>query len=120
MDDNEIIIPDPAETIRGVVKDLGPKPEAPKVTDDELWSNFVNYTEYQKALKPYLEDRIARISSMSEIDFNGKESAQEIGIRYLICSAVAKELQDIITKIEVTNKILKEQKKEKEDAAKTV
>ena len=111
MSNDEALFPDPAEIVRNTIKTLDSS--TPNMNNDELWASIAKYVGYRKALRPYIEDRIAKLQSMSEINFNGKEKAEEVGIRYLICSAVAHELQDIITKIEVTGQVIDQLKKDK-------
>ncbi len=69
---------------------------------------------WTRGLKPYLETRIERQKEMSEVDLDGSESLQEVGTRFLICSTIAQELQNIISRVEVTAQVVKEQKEKKE------
>jgi hypothetical protein len=108
--EDDALYPNPADIVRTTAKQLNE--EHPEVSDDEVWATLTTCEGYQKALKPYLISRIEQIKSMSEVDFNGKESVEEVGIRYLIFSLVGKELQELLTKIEVTSKIVNHYKKE--------
>jgi len=114
MEDNDTLIPDPAQIIRSVIKESHTETTEvnPGMNNDELWAQLNNTPSYKKALKPYLENRIEILKNMMEIDFNGKESAKEVGLRYLLCSGIAKELSDIIVKAEVSFKVINDIKKE--------
>jgi len=111
--DNDAIIPDVAEFTRKIVKEI--EDTTPNVSTDEMWASLSKYNAWRLAVKPYLEDRIERLKTMSDINFSGKEKIEEIGIRYMICGGIAKELQDIINKVEVTKFVLSQQKKENAD-----
>lgn len=112
---NDAIIPDAAEFVRSTVKELDKSKEVDNTSQatslDQLWAALIKYNSWNKALKPYLEDRIKVMKNMTEINFDGQETAGEIGIRYLICSGIGKELQDIIDKVEQTSAVLASMKK---------
>ena len=73
---------------------------------------------WTRGLKPYLETRIERQKEMSEVNLDGSESLQEVGTRFLICSTIAQELQNIISRVEVTAQVVKEQKEKKKKVKK--
>lgn len=111
--ESDSIVPNIAEFTRATVREI--EEVAPNVSTDEMWASLGKYTAWSRALKPYLIERIEQLKTMSEIDFNGKESVDEIGIRYLICGGIAKELQDIITKVETTKLVMEQLKKKKQN-----
>lgn len=113
MEENDAVIPDIAEFARATVREIEEIPQGSSL--DETWASLGKYAVWSKALKPYLLDRIDSLIHMSEIDFNGKETTSEIGIRYLICGGIAKELQDIITKVEMTKQVMEQIKKEQKN-----
>lgn len=112
-DQSDSIIPDIAEFTRSTVREI--ETTAPVISNDELWASMAKYTPWIKAVKPYLLERIDSLKHMSEIDFNGKEKIEEIGIRYLICGGIAKELEDIINKVDQTKAVLEQIKKQKQN-----
>lgn len=109
-EDNDAIIPDAAEFVRDTIREIDQT--APTNNYDEIWASAAKYSFWGKGLKPYLEERIEMLKSMSEVNFTGKETVEQIGIRYLICGGIAKELQDIIIKVEQTKKVLDDQRRE--------
>jgi hypothetical protein len=112
-DESDAIMPnsvDNAEYVREVVREIDQT--APTNNYDEIWASAAKYSFWGKGLKPYLQERIEMLKSMSEVNFSGKETVEQIGIRYLICGGIAKELEDIIVKVEQTKKVLDDQRKE--------
>ena len=85
---------------------------------DELFYWMTDYRGWVKALKPYIESRIEVFRQMEEDFLQWGDSMDEIGIRYMLCRFVAKELQGIIDHVETTSgqiKKMKEEKKGKND-----
>lgn len=103
---SDATVPDIAEFTRATVREI--EHSAPVVSSDEVWASISKYNGWNKALKPYMEERIEQLKTMSEIDFSGRESVSDVGIRYMICGGIAKELQDIINKVEVTKAVLEQ------------
>jgi len=102
--DSDAITPNIADFARTTIREID---EVSQISNlDELWASLAKYNAWNGALKPYLKERIDVLKNMSEINFSGKETVEQIGIRYLICGGIAKELQDIIDKVEQTRAAL--------------
>lgn len=82
--------------------------EKPKEEDEvaEAIASLTQYAGWARGLKPYIEARIERLKEMSEVNFDGNEKVEDVGFRFLVCSSIAKELQDILTRVEATTKVV--------------
>lgn len=94
-----------------------PKGEAEK-REGAIASN-AGFVGWEKGLKPYIKKRIESLEKMLEVNLDGKESISEIGLRYVICSSLAKELQDIINRVSLLDRIVTEKRKKEKHDSKT-
>lgn len=81
-------------------------------------ANLRGISGWVEGLKPFIEARIERLKGMAEVDLDGKESLAEIGLKYVLCSAVASELADILMMVEENSRIVDEKKAKKKKTKK--
>jgi len=110
--ESDSLIPDPANIVRKTVKDLRAV-KTEKQQEEESWANLGRSTLWKHLLKPHLEERIEILRSMSEVDLDGSETATNVGIRFLLCSSTASEIQALIDLVEQTRIILDKVAKDK-------
>lgn len=105
----EAIIPDLGKMIKTTIKEVKPPEDA---GNDLGWARIGKSPDWTVLLKPYLEDRILSLRAMTDVDLDGKESVQEVGVRFLICTAIAGELQNLIDLVEQTRMVIDEKEQE--------
>ncbi len=113
MTDSDAIIPDVAQIIRDTAKKVSEKPIV-YVKDDD-WANLGNSPLWKQTVLPYLADRVTAWKEMREVKLDGEESVEEVGIRYLLCTAVAEELQSFVREVELRTKTFNEQVKKQSE-----
>ena len=117
---DEALVPEFNDNVRLTAKNIldktKQKSEAEKAA--EQMAALHGSPGWVNGLKPYIESRIEGLKGMIEVDLDGKETMTEIGIRFVICTSIAKELEYIVNRVENTAKAVTEAKKEKEDGKK--
>lgn len=99
------IIPDLGKIIKTTVDKTKPeKTEGER--RDKNWADLGRSPMWTGLLKPYLEDRVASLKAMIEVNLTGGESVAEVGTRFLICNAIAGELQFLVDRVEQTKQVL--------------
>jgi len=95
------------------VEESRPKSEGEKRS--EAIASLRGYVGWDKGIKPYIEARISNLKTLAEIEFDGKETVSEVGLRFLLCNQVAKELQDILNWVEITAESVEAREKKKKE-----
>jgi hypothetical protein len=111
----EALIPDlDRKVFKTIQKVEETKPKSEGEKRSEAIASLKGYVGWEKGIKPYIEARISSLKTLMEVDFDGKETVNDVGLRFLLCSQVAKELQDILNWVEVTAESVEaREKKEK-------
>lgn len=100
---SDAITPDLNKSFFGTVKAVREsKPKSEGLKREDAIHSIKNSLGWEKGLKPYIEARMESLRMMLEVELDGKESMQELGIRFSICSAIGQELQDLISMVEST------------------
>jgi len=108
------LLPDLGKMIKTTIKEVKP----PKDVGDDLgWARIGKSPDWTVLIKPYLEDRILSLKAMTDVDLDGKESVEEVGVRFLICTAIGRELQNLIDLIEQTKEVVEEMEEAEKKAA---
>lgn len=116
----DAIMPDLNQHVFAAAKGVAetkPKSEAEK--REELIHIARNSHFWQRGLKPYIKSRIETLRGMLEVELTGNEPLEELGARFVIANAVAKELQDLINMVEVTADVIEERNDNKKKRTKT-
>jgi len=106
-----VIVPDLGKIINTTVSDMKPE-ETIGEKIDSGWADLGRSAMWESVLKPYLKDRISSLREMLEINLTGNETVAEVGVRFLICNAVAGELQFLIDRTEQTRQLLDKKRAE--------
>lgn len=110
----DALIPDLGQMIKTTIKEVKPPED---VGDDLGWARIGKSPDWTVLLRPYLEDRISSLQAMTEVDLDGKESVEEVGVRFLICTAIGRELQNLVDLVEQTKEVIVEKEQEEKRAA---
>ena len=110
----DALIPDLGQIIKTTIKEIQPSED---VGDDVGWARIGKSPDWTVLLRPYLEDRISSLQAMTEVDLDGKESVEEVGVRFLICTAIGRELQNLVDLVEQTKEVIVEKEQEEKRAA---
>jgi hypothetical protein len=108
----DAILPDMSKHVFSTSKKVlesRPKGEAEK--REEAINSLNNALGWHKGLKPYIEKRIESLKLMLDVDLDGKESVEEVGIRFIVSSSIAAELQDILSMVQTISMVKEEAKK---------
>ena len=109
--DNPVLPEKEDWAVKKAVRDI--KKERIKTADekhDELWHALSGSRAWLGALKPYLETRIKTLKEMADVELTGGEDLKEIGLKFLVSSLVANELQAILNRVETTTKMIDERR----------
>jgi len=115
--DSDAVIPDEKDMgIKSIVDRLNEIKE--KTADekyDELFYMLNQYGGWVEGLKPMIQARIEAYKEMREVDFKGNESMSEVGMKFLLSSLVANELQDLLDQVESRRQQVAEDKDKKKE-----
>lgn len=109
-------IPDPAKIIRTAVRDIE-QGKAEQEKKEKSWAELGRSVLWGRLLKPYLKDRITSLKLMTEVNLSGRETVSEVGTRFLLCSAIAGELQSLIDLVEQTRWVMDAEAEKKKRVA---